>query len=171
MAQNDQIPQNVGTTSSQPIQLHLPDFTAPDFAQPELERADLAQPGFVAPNPAQAIPLPLWPEDLPRAADERPDPALPDLLEPDEPDTLSYPAANAHMMPEPEYAPEVVMQQRPGELDAAALSIALDSPDDAELPAGLNYPQLYTSDDEMSRRKRHFALLERGLEQEARGEQ
>lgn len=171
MAQRDQLPQNIRTPDTQSPQLHLPDFAAPDFAQPELERADLAQPGLVVPDPTRPIQSLLWPEDMARMADERPDPASPDLLEADEPGTLNYPAASARMLPEPEYAPEVVMRQRPGELNPAALSIALGSPDDAELPSGLAYPQLYTDDDETTRRKRHFALLELGLEQDARGEQ
>lgn len=151
MTQRDQLPQNLRTPDTQPVQLHLPDFVAPD--------------------PTKPIQLPLWPEGMVRMADARPDPASPDLLAAEEPDTLSYPSANARMMPEPEYAPEVVMRQRPGELDRAALSVALGSPDDAELPSGLAYPQLYTDDDEMTRRKRHFALLELGLEQDAKDEQ
>ncbi len=153
--------------------LHLPDFRAPDFAQPALERTDLAQPGFVLPDPAlaqwpRAYQAPSWPDEMDRVASERPDPATPDLLEPDRPNDLSYPAANAHLLSEPEYAPDVVMQQRPGELDPAAMKLAPGSPDDESLPAGLAYPQLYTNDDEMTRRKRHFAILELGLEREAR---
>lgn len=153
--------------------LHLPGFSAPDFTQPALERTDLAQPGFVLPDPAlaqwpQAYQRPLWPEDMARVASEQPDSALPDLLEPNRPDTLSYPAENEQALAEPEYAPEVVMQQCPGELDPSALEQMLGSPDDASLPPGLAYPQLYTGDDEMTRRKRHFAMLELGLEHEAR---
>ena len=152
--------------------LHLPDFAAPDFTQPTLEKVDLAQPGFVLPDPAiselqRADHLPLWPMDMDQLEADRPDPSLPDLLQPDHPDMLSYPAANARMLPEPENAPEVVMQQRPGELDPAALAMTLAGPDEAELPPGLAYPQLYTNDDEMTRRKRHFAMLELGLAQTA----
>lgn len=153
--------------------LHFPDFTAPDFTQPTLEQVDLAQPGFVLLDPALSdVPssqqLPLWPEDVSRPATAEPDPALPDLLEPDRPDALSYPAEDAHMLPEPANAPEVVMQQRPGELDPAALALTLAGPDETTLPAGLTYPQLYANDDAMTRRKRHFALLALGLEQNAR---
>lgn len=152
--------------------LHFPDFGTPDFTQPALEKVDLAQPGFVLPDPAiselpKAEQMPLWPMDMGRLKTNEPDPALPDLLEPDHPRVLSYPPADARMLPEPENAPEVVMQQRPGELDPAALALTLASPDEAELPAGLVYPQLYTNDDEMTRRKRHFALQELGLAQTA----
>lgn len=151
--------------------LHLPDFTVPTFTQPDLARADLARPDFVLPNAdlsvlQQAHQVPLWPADVNRPQNERPDP----LLEPERPDTLAYPAADAHAMPEPENAPEVVMQQRPGELDPAALSMTLTGPDEASLPAGLAYPRLYTSADEMSRRKRRFAMLELGLQQNARND-
>jgi hypothetical protein len=154
-------------------QLHLPDFTAPDFTQPALARANLAQPDFVLLDPTRsdlqrAQQMPFWPEDMSRPADERPDPALPDLLAPDRPDTLSYPTEDVHALPEPENEPEVTMQQRPGELDPAALAITLDSPDEGSLPPELTYPQLYSDNDEMSRRKRHFAMLELGLKQNAR---
>lgn len=153
--------------------LHFPDFTAPDFAQPALEKVDLAQPDFVLLDPtlsalASLHQLPVWPEDMERPASAEPDPVLPDLLETDRPDTLSYPTEDAHLLAEPENAPEVVMRQRPGELDPAALALTLASPDEAELPPDLTYPQLYTDDDEMTRRKRHFALLALGLEQSAR---
>jgi hypothetical protein len=72
-------------------QLHLPDFTAPDFTQPTLARTDLAQPDFVLLDPTRSElqhtqHMPPWPEDMSRPpADERPDPALPDLLAPDRP--------------------------------------------------------------------------------------
>lgn len=152
--------------------LHFPDFTAPDFAQPALEKVDLTQPGFVLLDPALSEllvlhQLPLWPEDINRPVSAEPDPALPDLLEPERPEALSYPAEDARVLAEPENEPEVVMQQRPGELDPAAQALTLASPDAAGLPPDLTYPQLYTDDDEMTRRKRHFALLAPGLEQNA----
>ena len=152
--------------------LHLPDFVVPDFSQPTLEHVDLAQPGFVLPDPAiselqRAGHVPLWPMDMSRPATNLPDPALPDLLEPDHPDVLSYPPMGARMLPEPENEPQVVMQQRPGELDPVAQTLLLAEPDEAALPAHLTYPQLYTNDDEMTWRKRHFALLKLGLEQSA----
>ncbi|HEX7735232.1 MAG TPA: hypothetical protein VF458_10215 [Ktedonobacteraceae bacterium] len=150
-------------------ELHLPDFTVPDFAQPPLERVDLAQPGFVVPDPA-AHPWPSlpMPEDLDRPATGQPDPALPDLLEPDRPRLLDYPPENERVLAEPRYEPDVAMQQRPGEPDPAALDLALGSPDEESLPRGLAYPQLYTNDDEMTRRKRRFAMRELGMEREAR---
>lgn len=152
--------------------LHSPDFGVPDFTQPALEKVDLALPGFVLPDPAisalqQAKQLPLWPMDMDRLATNEPDPALPDLLEPEHPHLLSYPPMDARLLPELENVPEVVMQQRPGELDPASLAMILTGPDEAELPPGLAYPQLYTNDDEMTWRKRHFALLELGLAQTA----
>jgi hypothetical protein len=149
--------------------LHFPDFSTPDFTQPTLERADLAQPGFVLPDVAlsqlqKAHQLPLWPEEMARPPEGRPDPALPDLLEPERSGALSYPSEETHLLPEPENAPEVVMQQRPAELDPASLALTLTSPDSAGLPPGLTYPQLYTDDEEMTRRKRRFALRELGLQ-------
>jgi hypothetical protein len=73
-------------------------------------------------------------------------------------------------MPEPEYAPDVVMQQRPGELGPDAAHMLLNSPDVEDLPAHITYPQLYTSQDEMSKRKRHLGMLELGMEKTEGGE-
>jgi len=154
-------------------QLHFPDFTMPDFTQPALERADPATPGFTLPDPersehARALQWPFWPEDLDKPGPERPDPASPDLIAPHLPAGLTLADSRTHIMPEPEYAPEVVMKQRPGELDPAALEVMLGSADHEELPPGIAYPQLYTTEDEMSTRKRHLGMLELGLEQAER---
>ncbi|MGH7239224.1 MAG: hypothetical protein ACREHG_04055, partial [Candidatus Saccharimonadales bacterium] len=89
---------------------------------------------------------------------------------PDVPGDLELPASNTHGLPAPGYEPEVVMGQRPGTLDQAALATLRDSPDDAELPPDLSYPQLYITQDEMSTRKRHLGMLELGLERVERAE-
>lgn len=156
-------------------QLHFPDFTAPDFAQPPLQRVDLTMPGFTMPDPerpeqVRAIQLSLWPDELDRPDNEQPDPASPDLMEPEIPAGLTLPDAQTHMLPEPDNAPDVVMQQRPGEMGPAAAAMLLASPDMEDLPARITYPQIYTSDDEMSRRKRHLGMLELGLEETEGGE-
>ncbi|HEU5380302.1 MAG TPA: hypothetical protein VFV38_33170 [Ktedonobacteraceae bacterium] len=156
-------------------QLHFPDFIAPDFSQPTLQETDLVQAGFTLPDPARPeLPVveqpSLWPAEMLRPQSERPDPALPDLTAPEFPADLTQPATDTHMLSRPEYAPEVIMDQRPGELDPAAAEILLASPDMAELPQALTYPQLYTSDDEINTRKRHLGMLELGLEQNARDE-
>jgi hypothetical protein len=150
-------------------ELHFPDFRAPDFAQPELEWVNLMTPGFTLPDPqrselADARQLSLWPDGLEQPECERPDPDSLDLREPEVPAMLDQPAPGEHMQPEPRYMPDVVMAQRPGELDPAARGIVLASPDREDLPAAITYPQLYTSEDEMSRRKRHLGMLELGLE-------
>lgn len=155
-------------------QLHFPDFSTPDFTQPTLEQTDLAQPDFVLSDPAlsqlqTAHQLPFWPEEMERQPEGRPDPALPDLLAPLRAKALSYPSEEVHALPTPENAPEVTMQERPGELDPTALKLILASPDNAELPPGLMYPQLYT-DDELTRRMRRFALLELSLQDNARND-
>src|SRR5258708_3727718 len=118
-------------------QLHFPDFGVPDFTQPALERADLAQPGFVLPNPFKPDPatmsqLPLWPGALEQPNSSQPDPFLPDLTDPDRPADLTQPASDTHMLPDPRYEPEVVLAQRPGELDPAAMETLLASPDREE---------------------------------------
>jgi hypothetical protein len=155
--------------------LHFPDFAVPDFALPALEGADPTGPGFALlnpqrPEPAVARQLGLWPGEL-----DRPDPQLPavdspDLRAPEVPHDLAWPAPGEHALPRPEYAPEVVMRERPGEMAPAAPEALLDSPDLKDLPAGLSYPQLYTSQDEMSTRKRHLGMLALGLERAERGE-
>ncbi len=145
--------------------LHSPDFSAPDFSQPALEKVAWSAPTFVEPNP-QASPYGPWPlvsAALPGAENERPDPALPNLQAPERPDTLIYPAEQAHTLSGPAYEPEKSPWQRPGEPDPAARALLLGSPDEAALPPQLTYAQLYSRDDAMSRRKRHFAMLEPGL--------
>lgn len=156
-------------------QLHFPDFTAPDFGQPELERVDLATPGFTLPDPERpeqlkALQLSFWPENLDALDTEHPDPASPDLTEPELPAGLALADPRVHAMPQPEYAPQVVMRERPGELDPAALETVLGGADNKELPPGITYPQLYSSEDEISSRKRHLGMLELGLEQAERDE-
>jgi hypothetical protein len=155
--------------------LHLPDFIMPDFTQPRLEQVDLSMPNFTLPDPersglADFSQMPPWPEDLDRLATDRVDAASPDLLEPDKPTFLTQPDTQVHMLPQPVYEPEVVMQERLGELDPAAREIVLGSLDREELPEHITYPQLYTTQDEMSRRKRHLGMLELGLEQIERDE-
>lgn len=156
-------------------QLHFPDFAVPDFAQPALERVDPAGPGFALPNPQRPEPavarqLGLWPDELGRPNPDPPAVDSPDLRAPEVPHDLTRPAPGEHALPGPEYAPDVVMRERPGEMAPAATEVLLDSPDRRELPAGLSYPQLYTSQDEMSTRKRHLGMLELGLERAERGE-
>lgn len=156
-------------------QLHFPDFGVPDFALPVLERADPAMPGFTLPNPTRPEPavarqLSLWPGGLDRPDAGLPTVDSPDLSKPEMPPDLTRPAPNKHALPRPEFAPDVVMRERPGEMDPAAAEMLLDSPDQQDLPAGLSYPQLYTSQDEMSTRKRHLGMLELGLERSERGE-
>ncbi len=156
-------------------QLHFPDFAVPDFAQPALERADPAGPGFALPNPQRPEPavarqLGLWPDDLDRPDPELPAVDSPDLRAPEVPHDLTLLAPGEHALPGPEYAPDVVMRERPGEMAPAAPEELLGSPDLKDLPAGLSYPQLYTSQDEMSTRKRHLGMLELGLERAERGE-
>ncbi|MEO7019338.1 MAG: hypothetical protein ABI234_04235 [Ktedonobacteraceae bacterium] len=155
--------------------LHTPDFTAPDFTQPALQQTDLATPGFTLPNPnrpdpAIAADMAPWPHDMEQLPTDQPDPSSPDLDEPDMPADLTMPAADVHVLPEPSYAPDVVMAQRPGEMDPQALETLLGSADDAELPPDISYPQLYTNQDEMSKRKRHLGMLELGLERTERAE-
>lgn len=152
---------------------HAPDFTAPDFTQPALQQTDFTTPGFTLPDPAQpsmVIPSALWPADLEQGTPGQPDPASPDLTMPDVPGDLDLPASNTHVLPAPNYEPEVVMGQRPGTLDPAALEMLHDSPDDTELPPDLSYPQLYITQNEMSRRRRHLGMLELGLERVERAE-
>lgn len=148
---------------------HTPDFTAPDFTQPELQPV---QPGFARPDPLkpELVQLSLWPDDLEQLNARQPDPLDPDLTEPDVPTDLSRPDASAHLMPEPRYQPEVVMGERPGELDPHALQTLLDSPDWQGLPPDLAYPRIYTDQDEMSRRKRHLGMLDLGLQRSERDE-
>lgn len=150
--------------------LHAPDFTAPDVTQPELQPL---QPGFTRPDPLKpelVVQLSLWPDDLEQLNVHQPDPLDPDLTESDVSADLSRPDDSAHLMPEPRYQPETIMDERPGELDHHALQTLLDGPDWQGLPSSLTYPQLYTDQDEMSRRRRHLGTLDLGLERSERDE-
>lgn len=152
---------------------HAPDFTAPDFTQPALQQTDFTTPSFTLPDPAQptlGVQLSLWPDDVDWFATNQPDPASPDRTAPDVPADLHLPASNAHALPAPNYEPEVVMGQRPGTLDPAALETLRDSSDDTDLPPDLSYSRLYITQNEMSTRKRHLGMLELGLEQAERAE-
>lgn len=145
--------------------LHSPTFSAPNVRQPALEKGNMSVSGFVEMNP-DVSPYGPWPL-LSAATSEQANPALP---EPERPDTLMYPAENMHALAGPVYEPEMMAWQRPGELDSAAQALVLNSPDEASLPPQLTYAQLYTRDDEMTWRKRHFAMLEPGLTESARND-
>lgn len=145
---------------------HAPDFIIPDFTQPALQRVDMTTPGFTLPDPTQpaiTIPLSLWPDDVEQFATNQPDPTVPDLTNPDA--DVDMPNNSMHVLPTPSYEPEVTMEQRPGTLDPTAWETLRDSADETELPPDINYPQLYTRQDDMSTRKRHLGMLELGLEQ------
>ena len=60
------------------------------------------------------------------------------------------------------------MDQRPGELDDAALAELLDSPDARQLPPHLTPQMLYTDAQGMTTRLRRLGRLELGLEDEER---
>lgn len=143
--------------------LPSPTFSAPNVRLPVLAKGDVSVPGFVEVNP-DVSPYGPWPQ-LSAAMSEPTNPALP---EPERPDTLIYPAENAHALAGPTYEPEMMAWQRPGEPESAARALVLSSPDETSLPPQLTYAQLYTRDDEMTWRKRHFAMLEPGLTESVR---
>lgn len=165
--------------------LNPPDFATPDFSVPNLSMTDLAMPGFSMPDVQRPDPLlpdltmPLIPPDLDRPIVDEPDPSSPDLTMPDIPgaldnipDGLVLPAIDNHDAPgsyPPTMPPrsEVIMDQRPGELDASALAELLDSPDARQLPPGLTPQTLYTAQG-MTTRLRRLGRLEPGLEDEER---
>ena len=93
----------------------------------------------------------------------RPDPNLPDLTAPVIPGDMTMPNSEEHGASRSEYSPEVTMEERPGELADTALASVRDSPDYEELPDGLIYPKLYTSQQDMTTRDRHLGMLELGL--------
>lgn len=152
--------------------LHLPDFASPDFTQPALEAINPGLASFVVPDPDRS-PYEAWslPSDMiEHPAAGRPDPALPDLLALARPDSLNYPAEDESVMAQPKYAPEVVMQQRPGELDPPARTLILDGSGATVLPGESSYAPFSPASDGMTRRKRHFTLLAAGLERAVRAD-
>lgn len=150
--------------------LYLPDSGCSDFSVPELEQVDLSRPGFVLPDverPDPALPDLLeldMPDNVYRPPVDRPDPELQGVTMPELPDLFARPSVDAHIMPQPGCEPEVVMQERPGELAAALPELLADDPDMRRLPPGIEYPELYTTQRDMTRRQRHLGMLELGLE-------
>lgn len=149
--------------------LNQPDSTTSDFSIPELARVDLSTPGFSMPDvsmPDPALPdltMSDIPADLDRLNVNRPDPYLLDLTLPVIPSEVTMPDSNEHAEFRPQYMPEVTMEDRPGELASSAFPLVRDSQDYQELPDGLTYPQLYTSQQDMRTRDRHLGMLELGL--------
>ena len=149
--------------------LNKPDSTTSDFSIPDLAMVDLSTPGFSMldvsmPDPALPdLTIPDIPADLDGLNVNRPDPYLPDLIMPVIPGEVMMPDSNEHGESKPQYMPEVTMEDRPGELASPALSLVRDSPDYQQLPPGLIYPKLYTSQQDMRTRDRHLGMLELGL--------
>ncbi|HLH61666.1 MAG TPA: hypothetical protein VKV20_08285 [Ktedonobacteraceae bacterium] len=166
--------------------LNPPDFTAPHFSVPDLSMTDLTMPDFSMPDVQRPDPLlpdltmPLIPPDLDRPAVDEPDPASLDLAMPDIPGALDpiprglvLPDVNSHHAPgtyPPAMPPrpEVLMDERPGELAGSALTDLLDSPDMRQLPSDLTPETLYTHAQDMTSRLRRLGRLELGLENEER---
>lgn len=144
----------------------LADSTRPDFSLPPLEQVDLTIPGLSLPDPAQPDPFlpdltaPDLPADLDRPDVTRPDPPSADLLLPLIPALLAQREAERSALVA--YGPTEVQAQvvaEPANMDEEAPSLAANSADARQLPPALRYEQLYTTQDEMSRRARHLAPL------------
>ncbi len=153
----------------------LADSTRPDFSLPPLQRVDLTIPGLSLPDPTRPDPFlpdlitPDVPPDLDRPDETLPDPRSPDLLFPGNPEVLVQPDQQQSML-RALYGPVEVhaqVSEEPGGLDPSAPSLVAHSADARQLPSSLHYEQVYTSQDEMSRRSRHLAPLLSGLEGQA----
>lgn len=143
----------------------MSDFSLPDFRVPELDATDLTMPDFTMPDASL------------------PDPSLPDLMQPLIPldldvlassVNLASPALNADHSVNgyPLAMPDELdaqgesgepAQDTPGMLDSSAQSLVLNSPDNRQLPAGLTYDALHSTDG-MTTRERHLGTLLLGLE-------
>lgn len=153
----------------------LADSTRPDFSLPPLQRVDLTLPGLSLPDPTRPDPfLPDltdadMPSDMERPDTVLPDPRSPDLFSPDVPQVLAQPDQRQSML-RAAYGPVEVhapVSEEPGSMDPSASSLVANSADARQLPPSLHYEQVYTSQDEMSRRNRHLAPLLSGLEGQA----
>ena len=140
----------------------MSDFSLPDFRVPELDATDLTMPDFTMPDVSL------------------PDPSLPDLMQPLIPldldvltssVNLASPALNVDhpingyplAMPDELDESGEPAQDMPGMLDSSAQSLVLNSPDNRQLPTGLTYDALHSTDG-MTSRERHLGTLLLGLE-------
>lgn len=135
----------------------MSDFSMPDFSMPSLRMADLSVPDIVMPDSTL------------------PDPALPALLQPDMPPDLDrldgigapMPTSTQEIAGEPIAMPDDPLQD-PQDSDDNPAQILVDSPDEQQLPEGLAYDALYTTDG-LTTRERHLGMLLLGLEGEVGG--
>lgn len=141
--------------------------TRSDFSLPPLQQADLAIPGLSRPDPTRPDPFlpdltaPTMPADLDRPDVTLPDPRSADLLSPLIPHLLAQPDATRPAL-HAAYGPVEVQPQvgaEPANMDAQAAALAAHSADALSLPPSLRYEQVYTTQDEMTRRARHLAPL------------
>jgi hypothetical protein len=100
----------------------------------------------------------------------QPDPVLDaDLLSPDIPGgipVVDHPDLPDPLLPDlqnPQMTPDVVMQNRPGDMDPNALGILTSSPDFQNV-SGVSYDLSYMTQPGSSRRSRHMDLLMDGLD-------
>ena len=161
LAGSQGVPTPSQLTHSPAPEINAPTFTQPDTTAPSLAAHDLTEPGIDLHKPFAADPqvpdladyahprglaiqLPLWPD-----AATQPDSDLPDLQHPD-------------------LTQQVHMQDRPGDLDASALSTMHQQANCQQLD-DKEYPEVFMDQSGMnSAPSRHMDLLMRGLDEEER---
>ena len=145
----------------------LADSTRSDFSLPPLQQVDLTIPGLSLPDPTRPDPFlpdltaPAMPTGLDHPDNTQPDPHTPDLLSPTIPALLTQPDEMRSAL-QAAYGPLAVQPRvgaQPANMDAEAASLAANSADTRQLPSSLRYEQVYTTQDEMTRRARHLAPL------------
>ncbi len=161
---------------------NAPTFSEPDMRAPALTPHDLTQPGIDFYPPLQADPLlpDLADYDHPTGLDIWPhtsgtiDPSLADHLLDDRPAGLDVTRDATEpdpLLPDlqhPDLTPQVRMLDRPGDLDASALSVMHLGATYQQLD-DKDYPEVFMDQAGMnSSRTRHMDLLMRGLDAEER---
>ena len=132
----------------------MPDFDMPDANMPDPPLPSLLQP--VIP-PALDVLASSANSDLDAAYSAHPASGFP-LAMPETPEMSGLPGLPG--MSDIGYDPT---QDMPGTLDSSALSLALHSPDNRQLPASLAYDALNSTPD-LTTRERHLGMLLLGLE-------
>ncbi len=167
--------------------VNAPTFMAPNFGVPDLKPGNLTGPGLdqlpaFQPDPQMADLLQF---DRPKGLDTsiasetmsgmvhlQPDPDVPDLEDYDHPNGLGMPGPllvdpNLPDLQSPQLTQDVHMQGRPGDLSQSALDVMHSG---ATYSQAGEYPSVQMDQSDMNnRRRRHFTLMDRGLDAEESG--
>lgn len=161
LAGSQGVPTPSQLTHSPAPEINAPTFTQPDTTAPSLAAHDLTEPGIDLHKPFAADP------QVPDRADYAHPHGLAIQLSL-WPDSTEQPSSDLPGLQHPDLTQQAHMQDRPGDLDASALSTMHQQATYQQL-ADKPYPEVFRNQSGMnSTRTRHMDLLMRGLDAEER---